>query len=1316
MPLEERILLEQRLLGKRRASAKAATIPRRGHGGPCEPSFAQSRLWLVEHIDPVPGNYNISEVYRIRGPLNAEALEAALDALVSRHEVLRTRLVTFDGVPRQVIDPHQSFELKRLELRGCPDDAREPAVDEFIRGITSGGFDLSADCMLRAGLARVGPQESVLAITLHHIASDGWSLSVLDRELEAFYAAFDRGLPGELRPLPLQYSDYSEWQRGWLSGAVLEGQLGYWREQLAGLLPLQLPVDRARPAHLSYRGAIERFTLPAELVTRFRARARECNATLYMALLAAFQVLLMRYTGQDDIAVGSPIAGRNRTELEGLIGFFVNTMVMRGDLSGNPDFPELLTRTRKRALDAYAHQDLPFEKLVEELKPERDTSRNPLFQVMFAFQNTPETELRLPGLETVRTPLHSGNAKFDLSLSLTEANGRLEGAFEYSTDLFDAATIERMVGHFTTLLEGIVDNPACRIGELPLLTDVETHRLLVEWNSTAADYPRDLCVHRLFEQRAAASPEAIAVVCGQRRLTYGELNVRANRLAHWLRTREVGPDVLVGLCVERSVEMVVGMLGIVKAGGAYVPLDPGYPAQRLAFMLADAGVAVLVTQHALRDMLPPTSAELLCLDAPPPELEQQPTGNPDPLAHPDHLAYLIYTSGSTGTPKGVMALHRGVTRLVGSTDYVQLGPSDFVAQLSNVAFDAATFEVWGALANGSRLVVIPREVALDPAKLAAELRGGGISTLFLTTALFNEVVRFQPGAFAGVKQVLFGGEAVDPRWVRECLSAGAPGRLLHMYGPTETVTFATWHSVGAVAPGQRTIPIGRPIANTLVYVLDRHRQPVPVGVAGELYIGGDGLARGYWGQSELTAECFVPDPYAQRAGATMYRTGDRARYLPDGNIEFLGRLDHQLKLRGFRVEPGEIEVVLARHAQVREALVLLREDVPGDKRLVAYVVAGSEPLAAADLRAFLKPQLPDYMLPAAFVLLPAFPLTPNGKIDRGSLPAPPGEQGERNSDLTEPRDNIERHLVKIWENLLKPGPISVHDNFFDLGGHSLLAVQLMDRIDKAFHRRLPLDTLWFRGSTIKAQAALLRDEYQFGGNPEVVAMKSGSRRPLFVVHTMGGNLFHYYELVRHLDPEQAVYGLQARGVYGAGSPDHTIESIAARCVDAMRTVQPEGPYLVAGFSSGGVVAFEMGQQLAAAGQPVALLALIDTYAPRAKASQWWIDELTALGRRKLSLRQVQELAYFSVLHSLHLDRLRRLRTVGEAHRWAHWSYRPKPYPHPIEFFIAKDSADRGGADNLGWIRWVDETVHIHRLPGSHGDLVKSPVVEELAAR
>ncbi len=1276
-------------------------LPRQSRGEPCALSFAQNRLWLIEQLDPVPGNYNISKVYRISGALNPGAVQAALEALVARHEVLRTRLVQQDGAPRQIIDHQHVFEIPLLDLRSGEGKEDPSALDAFIRRITRGAFDLSADGMLRAGLARLGDEEWVLAITLHHIAADGWSLDVMDRELESLYAGFSTGSPAALPPLSLQYSDYSEWQRRWLSGEVLDGQLAHWRERLRDLSPLELPADRPRPARLSYRGELQRFDLPAELVTALKALARQHNATLYMVLLAAFQVLLMRYSGQEDIAVGTPVAGRNRPELEGLIGFFVNTLVMRGDLGGNPRFGDLLARTRQHALDAYAHQDLPFEKLVEVLNPERDMSRNPLFQVMFVLQNTPEAELRLPGLEIERLPLHNGTAKFDLDLSLTEIRGELQGSLEYSTDLFEAGRIQRLAGHYRRLLEGIAANPEQHIGQLAMLTETERPLLLVEWNDTATDYPWNRCVHELFEAQAARKPDAIGLVFGDQQLSYRELDAQANRLAHHLRGLGVGPDVRVGLCLERSPELVIGILAILKAGGAYVPLDPEYPQERLRFMLQDTGAVVVLTQSDLKTRLPDSStAQLLCLDSDRALWSEQPITPPTTGATPDSLAYVIYTSGSTGIPKGVEVCHTNIVRLVCGTDYARFDEDRNFLLLAPIAFDASTFELWGALLHGARCTIFPDRVPTLKA-LEAVLQRHKVDTLWLTASLFNVIVDENPSILEGVSQLLTGGEALSLPHVRRALTQLPYTQLINGYGPTESTTFACCYPIPRDLPADgSSVPIGRPISNTMCYVLDAYCNPSPVGVAGELYIGGAGLARGYLNRPELTAERFVASPFL--AGERLYRTGDRARWRADGVIEFLGRIDQQIKLRGYRIEPGEIEAVLQADPAVLQSLVIVREDISGDRRLVAYLVGQAIDLEVTRRR--LKAHLPDYMIPGGLILLDALPLTPNGKVDRNALPVP--DQAASSAGYEAPRTPIETVLAGIWADTLNLPRVGIHDNFFDLGGHSLLAVQLLERIEQTLGRKPHLNTLWYGAGSVAQQAQLLSLKSADTASP-VLVMRPGRRAPaLFCLHTIGGgNLFHYEPMVSHLGSDRPVYGLQARGIDGKSAPDTSVEAMAQYCIDSMRRIQPDGPYLLCGFSSGGLVAYEMARCLAESGIEVQLF-LVDSYTSNDREtwrSQWlrWSRLISAK-----RFRQIQERVYYRVLSRLGLGQLRTLRGLGESHRWAMWNYRPQRSDLSAIYFEASDRASDLVQPSSGWVPLLSGGLTLHTIPGGHGNMVK----------
>ncbi len=1049
------------------------------------PSFAQQRLWFLDRWEPGSPYYNIPAPMRLTGQLNVAALEQSLNEIVRRHQTLRTTFPAIEGQPLQAIAPAQPLTLPVVDLRGLEESERKAEARRRAREEARRPFDLARGPLFRAGLLRLGEEEHVLLLTMHHIVSDGWSMGVFRRELETLYEAFSRGEPSPLAELPIQYADFAVWQRRWLQGEVLDRQLSYWKQRLAGVGALELPTDHPRPPVQTFRGTRQSLALSESLTEALKELSRREGVTLFMTLLGAFQVLLSRYTGQEDVTVGSPIANRNRAEIEGLIGFFVNTLALRTDLSGDPTFKELLGRVQEVALGAYGYQDIPFEKLVEELQPERDTSRSPLFQVMFALQNMPQQAPESKDLSLSRLQVESGTAKFDLTLFMSEGPEGLRATCEYNTDLFEADTIARMLKHFRVLLKGVVANPERRLSELPLLTEPERHQLVVEWNDTQADYPKDECVHELFEEQVERTPEAVAVVFEEQRLTYRELNRWANRLAHRLKGMGVGPGVPVGACLERSPEMVAAWLGILKAGGAYVPLDPTYPAERLGFMLEDAAAPVVLTQEATRGALPPAyAARTLCLDMDRAEIERAGTENLRSGATAEHPAYAIYTSGSTGEPKGVCVAHRAVNRLVINADYAPLTGEDVVAQASNAVFDAATWEIWGALLNGARLVILPQEAVLSPRALATEIERHGISALFLTTALFNQVVRENPKAFRPLRHLLFGGEAVDPGRVREVLVEGAPERLLHVYGPTETTTFATWHPVEEVEEGAATVPIGAPIANTEAYVLDGHLRPVPVGVPGELYIGGPGLARGYLNQPALTKEKFIPHPFSDEPGARLYKTGDRVRRRTNGEIEFLGRFDEQVKLRGFRIELGEVESVLDSHASVRESAVVLRGDASEQERLVAYVVpAGPLTLSPKELQAFLRERLPGYMVPTAFVALGALPLTPNGKVDRRALPAPDLSGLPTENAYVEPRTPVEEALAGIWEEVLGLERVGVNDDFFELGGHSLLAVQVIARLNRRFGVELPLRVL-FDAPTV-AELALAVTQAKAEAEPDI---------------------------------------------------------------------------------------------------------------------------------------------------------------------------------------------------------------------------------------
>jgi amino acid adenylation domain-containing protein len=879
-------------------------------------------------------------------------------------------------------------------------------------------------------------------------------MGVLFREVRDFYGAFATGKAMRRADPPIQYADFAQWQRESLRGEALEREISYWKRQLSGLSVLELPTDRPRPAVQAFRGSAHSEVFPQSLGQALRDLSRREGVTLFMTLLATFQALLHRYTGQEDLVVGSPIAGRNRSEIEGLIGVFVNTLVMRTALAGNPSFRELLARVRAVTLGAYAHQDMPFEALVEELHPPRDLSRNPLFQVIFALDSTMEA-LELPGLTVRPLEREIRTSKLDWELRLQEDTVGLRTVSYYNTDLFDAATIRRMVSHYRTLLEGVVANPTRRLSDLPLITQAERTHLVCEWNATTAEYPTD-CVHQVFEAQVQRTPGATAVVCGDEARSYEELNRRSNQLAHYLRSLGVGPETLVGIFMERSAELVVALLGVLKAGAAYLPLDPAYPAERLAFVQADARVAIVLTQERLERDLPAQGARLVRLDADAMSIARSSDENPNSGAAPENLAYVIYTSGSTGRPKGVAVPHRGLSNLLASMqDAAGLSEGDVLLAVTTLAFDIAGLELFLPLTVGGRVVVASRETSNEGEELAGLLLRSGANLMQATPATWRMLIGSGWKGDAGLR-VLCGGEDLPVELARE-LKARC-GRLWNVYGPTETTIWSTAH---AVVEAHGMVPIGRPLSNTQVYVVDPGLQPVPIGAAGELYIGGKGIARGYFGRPDLTAERFVPDPLGSEPGARLYRTGDRARFRADGALECLGRVDNQVKIRGFRIELGEIEATLRRQTNVREAVVTAREDTPGDKRLVAYVVGRAEPApSVTELRGFLRERLPEFMVPSAFLILPALPLTPNGKVDRRALPAPDGTRPELEGRFVAPRGGAEEVIAGIFRDVLRLDQVGVHDSFFEMGGHSLLATQVVSRLRESFAVETPLRRLF----------------------------------------------------------------------------------------------------------------------------------------------------------------------------------------------------------------------------------------------------------------
>ncbi|MGA9545929.1 MAG: amino acid adenylation domain-containing protein [Candidatus Sulfotelmatobacter sp.] len=1284
-------------------------------------SIAQQQVWLHGQLAAGVPLYNEVLILARAGLLDQEALKRSFAEVIRRHETLRTTFAVEDGSPVQVIAEHHEMDLPVTELSGLPGQNREASVLRIATEEARQPFDLTKGPLIRARLLRLSKQNHILVVTLHTIIGDEWSLSILADELAALYEAYSAGEPSPLPDLPIQYADYAHSQREWLQGDVLDRHISYWGKRLADLPVLELPTDRVRPAVQGFRGAREPLQLSRDLSESLKDLSELEGAPLFVTLVAAFQTLLSRYTGQRDIVVGSIVPGREEVDAENLIGLFAHTVLMRAEIEGDATFRELLRRVRDLSQRDCEYQNMPFDGLVGELQLGRDLSRNPLFQVLVSL--TPAMSAARGGWEIVNLDVDGGAAKVDLQLQLYDRADGIFARFTYNPDIFDAATISRMAGHFQILLEGVVANPDQRLSKLPLLTQAETHQLLAEWNETRTSYPEDWPLHHLFESQVERTPEATAVVFGNERLTYRELNRRANQLAHHLVSLGVGPDVLVGILVERSLEMVVGLLGILKAGGAYVPLDPAYPSERIAFMLEDSEVVVLLTQHHLLETIPDRRAKVVVLDADWHEIAKKEAKNPTHTGGPENLAYVIYTSGSTGKPKGVQIPHRAVVNFLTSMSHTPgMTAADRLLSVTTLSFDIAGLEIYLPLVVGASVEIVSREVSSDGYQLLAKLASSGATVMQATPVTWRMLIEAGWKGTPNLK-MLCGGEAVSRKLSTQLLHSG--GSLWNMYGPTETTI---WSTCSRIAPEHEPIVIGRPIANTDIFILDDLLQPVPIGVAGELHIGGDGLARGYFKRPELTAEKFIASPFAQDPTARLYKTGDLARYRPNGDIECLGRIDHQVKLRGFRIELGDIESALRQHRGVNDTVVVAREDTPGDKRLVAYFVPSQEaPPTVGELRDFLKEKLPEYMVPSAFVALEAMPLTPNGKVNRRALPAPEQTSLAPSESFASPRNGLEFQLVTIWENVLEVRPIGIRHSFFELGGNSLVAVRLMQRIEQTFGKHLSMATL-FQAPTIEQLSVILRQEGWAPAWSSVVAIQTGgSKPPFFCVHGVGGNVLRFYALAQHLGSDQPFYALQAQGL-NADYPCHTrAEDMAAHYVKEMRTVQPEGPYFLGGYSFGGMVALEMAQQLIAQGEEPPVVVLFDTLCAAARETSF-SHKLTSFSSPLLNILRMsgtERRAYVSrvataplraIQWGLHVAKLpRKVRKIRNACLEAARYYVPQAYPGRVILFRSSREPLGGlGDPYAGWSEYLTNGLEVREVKSSHDNILLEPQVQLVA--
>lgn len=1331
------------------------TIALRREKGPAPLSFAQERLWFLDQLTPGLAAYNIPVALHIKGPLQVTALDQSLNEIVRRHEALRTTFDMLDDQPVQVIAPRRSTTLALSDLRSLAPGAREREVARLTVQEAELPFDLASGPLLRTHLLQLDDQEYCLLLTIHHIVSDGWSMSLLYREMAILYQAFASGNCSPLGDLAVQYADFAAWQRSWLEEEAQKGHLEYWRQQLGDApASLQLPTDRPRSALQTFSGGVESLILSTPLTTALKTLSLREDATLFMTLLAAWQTLLFRYTEQDDICVGTFIAGRNHAEVEGLIGFFINNLVLRTDLSGNPGFRQLLERVRQVTLDAYAHQDVPFEKILQELEWKHDPKITPLFQVMLILQNIPEPLLEIPGLAIHETGTWSTRANFDLALWVVEAQDHLRMSLQYNTDLYDAQTIQRMLQHLHVLLQGIVADPLRRLGDLPLLTDEEQQLLLAQWRTGDNEGNVERCLHHFFEEQARIAPHAIALIWEQRHFTYTALNQDANRLAHYLRGLGVGPETRVGVCLPRCALFIIGLLGILKAGGAYIPLDPVYPQERLSLMMDDAQIAILLTQTTLLPELPACSGRVICLDTDWPVIEREISSDPRNTTVAQHLAYIIYTSGSTGKPKGVEIAHGTIVRFIeAARDAYAFVPGDRVLQFCSLSFDTSIEEIHTSLASGATLVLRTDEMLSSIAFFLKQCRQWGITVLDLPTAFWHEMVAdlentahsFPPA----LRLVLLGGERVEPAKVARWQQWAPPHVcLVNTYGPTEATVVSTLHTIEAAPlsdPGY-AIPLGQAIPHVRLAILDYTQQFAPTGVWGELAIGGDNLARGYLGQPALTAEKFIPDPLGD--GARLYRSGDIARLLSDGTLEFRGRRDDQVKLRGFRVELSEIEHALQIYPSIKDAVVRVYEQGTGDKALVAYIVwQPAHPSTINELRTHLKALLPDYMVPAGFIILERLPQLPNVKVDYNALPLPDEALTATPATLVEPRDALELQLVQIWEECLHVHPISITDNFFELGGHSLLAVRLLSQIQKRFSRHLPL-ALLLQQATIEQFAPLLRQQPDSHASSLLVGIRTrGSARPLFLMHPTGGNVLCYASVAYHLGENQPVYGLQAQGLEGEEEPLDSIEKMASVYLRVLRDHQPQGPYLLGGWSSGGLVAIEVASQLHAQGQQVDLLVLFDapalfaTWPEGAASANGTVsrDSTAALARfifqinegknrtipeiyaalRQLTpeeqLLHVQEQARAAHVVPADADNsfINRLMRVYDADSRATVSYRPQTYPGRIVYIQSEEATP----DTIqAWREIASGGLDLFDAPGDHVGMMKEPHVRVVADR
>ena len=1350
---EQRAVLMLRMNKRLQQENSRQTIPKASRDRDLPLSFAQQGLWFIHQLEPETTAYNMAFGLNLAGKLDKQALRRSINEIVHRHEILRTTFPTREGVPVQKIADKLELDLAEVNLLGLPEEEREAKVREFARAEADQPFDLVQGPLVRVRLLQWAEQQHVLFLTMNHIVGDGWSIELIVREFSLLYEAYVRRLEPKLEEPPIQYADFAVWQHEWIKGADSRRHMEYWRKQLEGMPTLELPsVDRRGPNDGD--AGVVVCTVNKQLTEGLKDLARRENTTLFVCLLTALDVVLSRYSGQRDVGVTTITANRNRAEIENLIGFFVNTLVLRTHVRANSTFLELLREVRTMVLEAYQHQDMPFEKIVEALAPERVRSRVPLAHAMLVLQNVKPARWELSELQV--NPIsnyHIGSSlleldleplKFDFLLSFQETANGLEGGLSYARDRYDTQQMERLLEHFKRVLEVMTTAADTQIDSISLLTEIEKQQIVVEWNQTQLAYPR-MTVASAFTEQVKRAPHAIAVEHEGRRLTYLELDQRANQLAHDLKKLGIGPEMRVGICAQRSLEMVVGLLGILKAGGAYVPLDPSYPSERLEYIIKHAEVRLLLSQGELKRYATESVAHIdvsnvfhkIGLES----TEEVFNENLE-----SSLAYVMYTSGSTGLPKGVGVEHRSILRLVKEQNYAVLNNEQVFLQFAPLAFDASTFEIWGCLLNGGRLVVYPPGIT-SLKELGNAVQRNGVTTLWLTAGLFHQMVEEELPSLKCVTQLLAGGDTLRAFQVRKVLEQFPNMHVINGYGPTENTTFSCCYRMAStqLEDFKNNVPIGRPIINTQVYVVDESMQLLPPGMPGELCVAGVGLARGYLSRPDLTAEKFMPNPFSESEGGRLYRTGDRVRWRPDRTLEFLGRIDQQVKIQGYRIEPGEIEAALREHPEVQDAVVVAQLGPLDEKRLVAYVIPKNVALDLQPdvLREHLRRKLPRYMVPDTYVNLDVFPLTLNGKLDYKALPYPSSAPASAGTNCRETRDAVEAFLKQIWAEVVGTSSFGIRDDFFTIGGNSLKAAVLCTRIEERFGRQVPI-SLVFDKTTIEQQAAFLRGESLISVPESLVPIQSrGSSRPLFCVHPYFGLAHCYLELSRMLGPDQPFYGLQSRGLESGQTPLPTVPDMASCYLESIRRIQLSGPYRLAGWSMGALIAYEMAQQLVAAGEEVEFLGLLEGWARPFDASSspnrlmdWsdWVSQeeqeyLIGLAEEELgisekelcSMTHDERIAWYlqegktceKIPDSVSQDQFRRLLKVIATNKVAISCYQTKPYPGRA--ILLRAPLLPGDEDEThGWAKLVLGGLEVFEVPGTHDDFMSMPAVARVA--